>query len=945
MSVKSIMETLLEFLKQYKIPFSEKGAPFTHTTKTAPDFPSGSYKIPTEELDNFYTHYSNAVHKGGTLSVTEKPGPYGPLRVDFDLKASSEVSLIRQYDEKILKAIVGYYQSEIKAVVPPKHFTDELLTCIVLEKQAPRILDGKVCDGFHFHFPNFICDAHMQDKYLRDKVTLKMVENKIWSRAKFLTKIDDLIDRDMGNKPWMMYGSMNYKGAKSTPYMYNRRQPNERIENDPWRNTPHDEQWGHIYDHNLAEIQMSSVFATDMIGRVKSVKYYLPRFMSIRGHTRPTKLIDSIEQRLAIAGVVKRKPRKIIKLRSIEDVLADIQTIKEAQFMDMLSLDRADNHDSWMDVGWTLFCIGQGHEECLKLWIDFSQKSAEFEPGKCEERWDSMEVKGKTIGSLIAMAKHDDPIMFKDWITTNVNTYILKSTHEPKPTEYDIAMVAVAKYKGQFCCADATKNIWYEFRDHRWYRMEDTIALKTQIIENIMDAYKAYKAVIANKQMGMDNEESAKLQLQEKRILAIITALKSIRFVEAVVKFCKIKMHDSTFHKKMNENKDLFCCENGVLDLENCTFRDGRPDDYCTLSCGLNYQTFNEDDDEVQETDLFVRKVFPNHNIHNYFMDMGTACLQGGNPNKRFIIATGASNGGKSVTFKLLGLVYGDYMGKFPRQLLLKGNGVSSGQARPELALVRGKRIMSTQEITHMDNLDIGTLKELTGNDSFFTRGMYDSGGDINPQFTLFMQCNDPPNIPGSDEATWSRLRIIDCESKFVIKSDLDVYPVAETEEEQFEQKRFHADTKIGNKLDYMAPVLLWRFFTNFAKYKKHGLKEPKEVTTSTNAYKNRSDIYLEFIQAHVETEEDDDAARNTSMKLVDVFAEFTEWYKESYPAYYLKDKIGKPKLKTELTRRLGVIHDKKKDIRGFGDQNRWWGYRLVQEEDKVGDTKLMLTQ
>lgn len=45
---------------------------------------------------------------------------------------------------------------------------------------------------------------------------------------------------------------------------------------------------------------------------------------------------------------------------------------------------------------------------------------------------------------------------------------------------------------------------------------------------------------------------------------------------------------------------------------------------------------------------------------------------------------------------------------------------------------------------------------------------------------------------------------------------------------------------------------------------------------------------------------------------------------------------IGKSTMKNELTRRLGNIHDETKDLYGFGKMSRWWGFKMVQEEDCV---------
>ena len=50
--------------------------------------------------------------------------------------------------------------------------------------------------------------------------------------------------------------------------------------------------------------------------------------------------------------------------------------------------------------------------------------------------------------------------------------------------------------------------------------------------------------------------------------------------------------------------------------------------------------------------------------------------------------------------FELLSQVFGDLFGNFPRELFIIGNMVSSGGPRADLAQTRGKRIMSTNELT-----------------------------------------------------------------------------------------------------------------------------------------------------------------------------------------------------------------------------------------------------
>ena len=161
----------------------------------------------------------------------------------------------------------------------------------------------------------------------------------------------------------------------------------------------------------------------------------------------------------------------------------------------------------------------------------------------------------------------------------------------------------------------------------------------------------------------------------------------------------------------------------------------------------------------------------------------------------------------------------------FPRELNINVRGNSSNAPRPELARVRGRRIVTLHEIGKGESLNIGVLKAMTGNDAFFARTLHDKGAEIKPMFTLFMQCNDPPRIPENDEATWYRVRVVDYQSRFDENSPWDF-------EEQRKQNHFQAD----RHLDIAAPAapVRWTLINEYGEYKKTGVNEPTRGNVST---------------------------------------------------------------------------------------------------------------
>jgi hypothetical protein len=70
------------------------------------------------------------------------------------------------------------------------------------------------------------------------------------------------------------------------------------------------------------------------------------------------------------------------------------------------------------------------------------------------------------------------------------------------------------------------------------------------------------------------------------------------------------------------------------------------------------------------------------------------------------------------------------------------------------------------QEPSEQDRINIGFMKELSGNDRIMTRGLYKEPCEFKPQFKMILTCNELPEVP-SDDGTWRKIRVIEFTSKF----------------------------------------------------------------------------------------------------------------------------------------------------------------------------------
>lgn len=879
---------------------------FLHSRKVGRDDPKShscpeekkTYYIDNSDLDEFYKLTCNAVHLGVALTLMElvSEHAYVPLRVDFDFKTPLADGTLRKYDDEMLVEIVKIHQQVMRELADPD-VDDGTFSCVVLEKSAPRVETDYVKDGFHLHFPFFACQPHIAE-LIRQRTIKILNERKIlYHISKDTEKIVDKI----ATKPWHMYGCG--KSKKAEPYRVTMYLDGVGEKSSPKK------MFGVLVDGDGGSSMRERFDAED-----KKTSYFLPCLLAIRGLKTPVPLNPAIEE--MEKANLRRKARRGIGVpleRPETEVIEDLETIRSARFLeDMLSIDRASDYNKWIDVGMVLHNIGAGRAEALDMWIDFSKRVPDaFKEGVCEAKWETFKMRNRTITSIFKMAEMDTPLKFMEWKNMTASKLIDEVLKNSKPVEGDVAKVFKAYYKDKFVCVAGDKHRWYEFENHRWVFRPGGIRIRLVITNEFRSIFRqAY--LQASSMMGKIDDGD--VLERSKRCGALIVALGQDSFVKKLMNMCADEFNDHDFEKRLDSNRQLWVCNNGVIDFggegETPKFREGRPDDYMCLTSGVNYyEDMSEDDVDVKEVKECVRKIIPNDRVRQYVFDIVSVAMRGQNRHKKFLLFTGSKgNNGKSTLFKLFEKLFGDYSHKFPQQMFISTNRVSSSSARPELSAVRGKRLASTQEISKEATVDVGVVKELTGNDTFFARGLYKEGSAIEPMFTLMMQLNELFKMQGTDKATWNRVRKIDCNSLFDDDAPLSVA-------EQNAKSHYPRDKHIEAKFGRYAEAFLWVLVEHIKEHKDDELFEPPEVLAATEEYRTQNDPYLEFRDEVLEkTDADDDEKLDAGL----TYGMFKIWYKENYN----KAPENRLKFQLEMIKHLGRLSTK-------GRNKTWSGWKM----------------
>lgn len=886
------------------------------------------YRFEQSQLDDMWETYCSALCADPEMvsSILERSMDYTTLRGDFDMK-------IKKSDMEKLKLSADrpfYALEEVKAVVKMffdvigqtvKGVREEQLFCFLTEKDRPYEDGDNMKSGFHLEFPFILLSKADQNVIVFPKLSRSFNDLDIFMR--FGEYQEHFFDTKVVNNAWLLYGSKKTKASGSYRV--------SRIFNKAGKEV------------SLAQVMENRVIYScdeEELKMDNPVEYYLPRILSISHHGKKKYILRAIPSDL-VAQKSKFKKLNPVEKLAIERAVPinPEERLKEVrELLPFLSEARSTDYLSWMKVGWILNNLGEGSQDALQLWIDFSKRTTagNFSESVCIYEWGKMIVsdseRNATIGTIRFWAKEDDPDGYGKYCKSKSRNVVLQSIDKNGTlTPYAAATALYHQYKNDFIYTDARQ--WFYFSGHKWNMTAEGIELRKRIcdlispiqeeIDKIRSRIRQMDEEIRDREEqpqnyeevgGGDVSEKQKATLDKKRLALIRekNLLEETGKKDKIIKECRELFFDKDFENKVDTNVYLLGFTNGVLDLQAKVFRDGRPDDFVTLTTGYEFREYDENAIEMKSVEDYLLRVFPDADIRSYFLDQCCMYLRGGNLQKKVTIWSGAGDNSKSITIDLIQNILGQYAIEFPTSMLTEKRAQSSAAA-PELVRSRGRRFAVIQEPNETDTINIGLLKELSGNDRITTRALYKDQVEFKPQFKLSIICNKLPRIPCDDAATWNRLRVIPFESKFV-----DINDCPKSFEEQFSAKMFPKDPIFSEKLPRMKQAFMYMLFLRYKHAERYGMNsgEPEKVMMATRKYRSANDVFMNFLCDQLV--EDPEAL---GIMLSDLYDQFKNWFKNSYSGKYVAPKH-------ELKEYLTIKYKKHFVI------NRLVGFRYRTEQD-----------
>ena len=803
-----INEDLRSFINKYRV---EKGVKIF--TNTSIGLPKVSLNIPDENYDDFLNLYGLAMTNGVPLYFTEKPVEPSPLRVDIDFRftipddksglyssqsSNSSLNNNRKYerlynDDNIYKIVDSYFNIIAKYL----NIADEDKIAYVMEKPNPVEFRNKLKDGIHIIFPNIII-ANNAQHFIRRKII--DICDIIFKDLPICNDYESIIDKAIIDiNCWQMYGSKKpdcdtYRVSSIYKYINDK---TEKVE----------------YNLNARdEIKFIKLFSMR-----KKVNYdincikeeYITEITQYSKHILPAldqKLKSKVQNN--ILGKALNNDKRYV---SEDDLIFIKKLVNEC-----LSTSRADNYTDWINLGWVLRNIDY---RLLETWVDFSKISSVYIEGECQLLWDKMRKDNMGIGTLRWWAKQDNLTKYNEVVNKSIIRLIDEALGSDG-SHFDIACVVYAIFKDEF--KEITKDNWYKYdrEKHKWVRAREGLELRkilsVDICKKFMERSLHYAEHCEDPIMKTINEEKSK------KCINIAKQLKNASFKDSIMKECRTLFIDDKFEELLDSRSHLIGFENGVYDLKLHIFRDGMPDDYILLSTKNNYIKYNSELFEIGEINDFFAKIFTNKNLRNYVMDILSCIIDGSISQERFYIFTGQGSNGKSKLLDLIQKAIGEYYCILPIALLTQKRAASNA-AQSELERTKGRRFAVMQEPSENERLNIGLMKELSGQDRILVRTLFKEPYEFKPQFKMILTCNELPEVPSDDGGTWRRIKVCNFSSRFCEN------PVANKNE-------FHMDLELTDKFDKWKEVFISMMIERHKHINPSSIIEPSEVRIATES-------------------------------------------------------------------------------------------------------------
>lgn len=319
--------------------------------------------------------------------------------------------------------------------------------------------------------------------------------------------------------------------------------------------------------------------------------------------------------------------------------------------------------------------------------------------------------------------------------------------------------------------------------------------------------------------------------------------------IEAMVRLATYDERIAVSPDDLDTDAFLLNVNNGTVDLRSGTLREHRKDDLITKLAPVDFDQHAE----MPLIRTWLNEIFKeSKELIDFIQRLLGYSLTGDTREQILPICYGSGANGKSTLLGMIQEMLGDYSRSTNTATLMvrKGEGIPN-----DIAALKGTRFVTAVEMEDGQRFSESLVKQLTGGDVISARFMRGEWFDFKPTFKIWLGVNHKPQIRGTDNGIWRRIRLI----PFTVI-------IPETKQ----------DKTLPDKLRTELPGLLAWAVAGCFEWQLYGLGLPLEVKKATGMYQSEMDMVGQFIAEKCVI------AESAAVKSSAIYSVFESWCKEN---------------------------------------------------------------
>lgn len=221
--------------------------------------------------------------------------------------------------------------------------------------------------------------------------------------------------------------------------------------------------------------------------------------------------------------------------------------------------------------------------------------------------------------------------------------------------------------------------------------------------------------------------------------------------------------------KQLDTDEFLLNTPKGTYDLRSSIMKPPTPLDFITKQTSVSPSDKGKDIWEDALDTFFCGDI----ELQDYVQQIVGLAAIGKVYVEAIIIAYGVGKNGKSTFWNTIAKVLGSYSGNMSADALTTS---CKRNIKPEMAELRGKRLVIASETEDGQRLSTSSIKQLCSTDEVYAEKKYKDPFSFTPSHSLVLYTNHLPKVSENDKGTWRRLIVIPFEAEISSNKDVKNY-------------------------------------------------------------------------------------------------------------------------------------------------------------------------